>query len=80
MYNRWTMRQRKSGGIFGEQMKKAQNYRESLANTPGPSLLKDIPPMVIDYRGLIKYAREKGVQPVNLSEQEKEKFIIAKDG
>lgn len=53
-----------------------QRYRESLENTPGPILLKDLPPMIIDYRGLIKYAKEKGVQPVNLSEQEKKKFIL----
>lgn len=55
-----------------------QNYRESLANTPGPILLKDIPKMVIDYRGLIKYAREKGVQPAMLSEKEKQKFVLSK--
>lgn len=54
-----------------------QNYRESLANTPGPILLKDIPKMVIDYRGLIKYAREKGVQPAMLSEK-KQKFVLSK--
>jgi hypothetical protein len=55
-----------------------QNYRESLANTPGPILLKDIPQMVIDYRGLVKYAREKGVQPIMLSENEKQRFVISK--
>ena len=53
-----------------------QRYRESLENTPGPILLKDLPPMVIDYRGLIKYANEKGVQPVELSEQEKKRFVL----
>lgn len=53
-----------------------QRYRESLENTPGPILLKDLPPMMIDYRGLIKYANKKCVQPVELSEQEKKRFIL----
>ena len=41
------------------------------------NLLKDAKSAVlVDYRGLIKYAREKGVQPAMLSEEEKKKFII----
>ena len=52
------------------------NSGNILSNTPGPILLKDLPNMVVDYRGLIKYAREKGVQPAMLSEEEKKKFII----
>ena len=53
-----------------------QKYNNILSNTPGPILLKNLPNMVVDYRGLIKYAREKGVQPAMLSEEEKKKFII----
>lgn len=53
-----------------------QKYNNIVSNTPVPILLKDLPNMVVDYRGLIKYAREKGVQPAMLSEEEKKKFII----
>ena len=54
-----------------------QKYKNSLNNTPGPILLKDMPRMVVDYRGLIKYANEKGVQPAELTENEKRRFILA---
>ena len=37
-----------------------QRYKESLKNTPGPVRLQDLSPMVIDYRGLLAYAKEKG--------------------
>ena len=50
-------------------------YRESLANTPGPVMAKDIPDVRIDLRGLSAYARERGVQPVDLSEAEKKRFL-----
>ena len=54
-----------------------QKYKNSLNNTPGPILLKDMPRMVVDYRGLIKYANEKGVRPLDLTENEKRRFILA---
>lgn len=53
------------------QMKK---YRESLANTPEPILLSQIHEK-LDLRGLMAYAKEKGVKVVQLSEQEKEVFL-----
>lgn len=53
-----------------------QKYKESLKNTPGPVRLQDLPPMVIDYRGLLAYAKEKGVQPVMLSDEEKMSFVL----
>jgi hypothetical protein len=56
-----------------------QKYRESLKNTPGPVRLQDLPPMVIDYRGLLAYAKEKGVQPGMLSEKEKMSFVIKEE-
>ena len=52
-----------------------QRYKESLKNTPGPVLLNDLPPMTIDYRGLVSYARSKGVQLGLLSEEEKAAFV-----
>lgn len=54
------------------QMKK---YKESLKSTPGPIMLSQIP-MKIDLRGIIAYAKEKGVQPAMLSEEEKQRFVI----
>ena len=53
-----------------------QRYKESLKNTPGPIRMEDMPPMVIDYRGLLAYAKEKGVQPGYLSEEEKMSFVL----
>ena len=52
-----------------------QEYRESLQKTPSPVKLEDLPPMVIDYRGLVEYAKKKGVHPGMLSESEKASFI-----
>lgn len=52
-----------------------QKYKESLKNTGEPILLKDLPPMNIDYRGLIKYARSKNTQPAYLTTEEKQMFI-----
>ena len=53
------------------QMKK---YKESLKNTPEPILLSQIDKKM-DLRGLMKYAKEKGVKVVQLSQQEKAAFI-----
>ena len=53
-----------------------QKYKESLKNTPEPIRLQDLPPMVIDYRGLLAYAKEKGVQPGMLSNEEKQAFVL----
>lgn len=51
-----------------------QKYKDSLSKTPGPILLKDMPSVSIDYRGLVKYAKAKGVEPGSLSKEEKAKF------
>ena len=53
-----------------------QRYNESLAQTPGPVLPKDLPRITIDYRSLFSYAKQKGIEPSELSEGEKEQFII----
>jgi hypothetical protein len=53
-----------------------QKYKESLKNTPGPGRLQDLPPMAIDYRGLLAYAKKKGVQPGMLSDEEKKSFVL----
>ena len=38
-----------------------QRYKESLSETPGPILMKDMPSISIDYRGLSAYAKDKGI-------------------
>ena len=52
-----------------------QRYNESLSQTPGPVLPKDLPRMTVDYRGLLAYAKQKGVEPAELTVEEKEQFI-----
>ena len=54
------------------QMKK---YKESLANMSGPILLSQCPKVRMDLRGLMQYAKEKGVKVIELTEKEKSAFI-----
>lgn len=53
------------------QMKK---YRESLINMPEPILLSQIT-QKMNMRGLIQYAKEKGVKVAQLTESEKRSFL-----
>ena len=53
------------------QMKK---YRESLKNTPEPILLSQIQ-QKMDLRGLMAYAKERGMKVAELSEQERMSFV-----
>lgn len=50
-------------------------YRKSLANTPEPLPLSKCPKLKMDLSGMLKYAKGKGVQPAELSEEEKQRFI-----
>lgn len=51
-----------------------KKYNDSLLNTPEPVLLSQITKKV-DLRGLIKYAKNKGLHVAQLSEKEKLPFI-----
>lgn len=53
------------------QMKK---YRESLTKTPEPILLSQIQ-QKMDLRGLMTYAKERGMKVAELSEQERMSFV-----
>lgn len=54
------------------QMKK---YKDSLNAMQGPVLLSQCPNIKLDLRGLMKYAKEKGVKVIDLSEEEKASFV-----
>lgn len=49
-------------------------YEEALKTTV---LQKATRRVKIDYAGLIKYAREKGVQPCDLEKEEQERFVVS---
>ena len=57
--------------IMTGQMKK---YKESLAVMPEPIMLSQIK-QKMDLRGLMEYARKKGVKVAQLTEQEKLSFL-----
>ena len=57
--------------MYGQMSK----YKESLQNTPECILLKDCRQIKMDLSGMIKFAKSKGVQPVDLTEEEKRMFI-----
>lgn len=51
-----------------------KRYRESLNNTPDPILLSQIDKKM-DLRGLMEYAKKKGVKVADLSPEEKAVFV-----
>ena len=54
------------------QMKK---YKESLAHMPEPILLSQCPKINLDLRGLMQYAKAKGMKVIELTDKEKAAFI-----
>lgn len=52
-----------------------KRYKESLANMSEPILLSQCPKVKLNLRGLMQYAREKGVKVIELTEKEKAAFI-----
>lgn len=54
-----------------------KRYRESLVNMPEPIMLSQIT-QKMDLRGLMAYAKSKGVKVAQLTEKEKMSFVISK--
>ena len=52
-----------------------KRYKSSLKNTPGPVPTSQVPRVRIDYKRLLSYAKEKGVTPAELSQEEKMRFV-----
>lgn len=52
-----------------------KRYKESLAKMPDPILLSQCPNVRLDLRGLMQYAKERGVKVIELTEKEKAAFI-----
>jgi hypothetical protein len=50
-------------------------YKESLQKTPEHIPLSKCEQIKMDLSGLIRYAKEQGVSPFELSAEEKERFI-----
>lgn len=53
-------------------------YKESLQKTPEHIPLSKCEQIKMDLSGLIRYAKEQGVSPFELSAEEKERFIKRK--
>ena len=53
-----------------------KRYKESLAKTPEPILLSQCPKIKMDLRGMMKYAKSQGKKVVELTEKEKQLFML----
>ena len=60
------------------QMMNFKKYNEYLKVMEAPVMPSQLPKGNFDFKGLVAYAREKGVEPAYLSEEEKERFIVRK--
>jgi hypothetical protein len=56
-----------------------RKYRESLKNTRPVVVPKELHRVRIDYSALVKYVKQKGVEPSRLSDEEKNQFILNSD-
>lgn len=51
------------------------NYYTTLKEMPQPVPFVDLPKVKMDFRAILKYAKEKNLNPNELSMEEREKFI-----
>ena len=52
-----------------------KTYRQSLINTPEPILLSQCPQIKMDLRGMMEYAKSVGKKVIELTEEEKNRFM-----
>ena len=50
-------------------------YKESLKNTPKPVMPSEVPKLKMALNELLAYSKLKNVSPIDLTDDEKEKFI-----
>lgn len=51
------------------------NYKISLRNSMNPIMPSELPDVRIDYKGLLEFAKQKGVRVIELTEEEKNRFV-----
>ena len=51
------------------------NYKISLKNPLKPIMPSELPNVRIDYKGLLEFAKQKGVRVIELTEEEKNRFV-----
>lgn len=54
---------------------RTMNYKLSVNTSTEPIMPSELPKVTIDYKGLLSYAKQKGVRVIELTEAEKERFI-----
>lgn len=52
-----------------------RRYKESLSITPEPIMPSQLPKVRLDMRGMVEYAKSRGVAPNSLTVEEKRKFM-----
>jgi hypothetical protein len=50
-----------------------KRYKESLKTTQIPKMIRNVR---FDYKAIIAYAKEKGIDPYDLTDEEMERFVI----
>ena len=61
------------------QMLNYRRYNDVLNASSGPKKRSDFPNVTADYRGLIAYAKNKGVAVTELTQEEKDRFVKPKN-
>lgn len=51
------------------------NYKSSLNTSAKPIMPSELPKVMIDYKGLLNYAKQKGVRVIDLPDSEKNRFV-----
>lgn len=51
------------------------NYKISLRNSLKPIMPSELPDVRIDYKGLLEFAKQRGVRVIELTEEEKNRFV-----